>query len=150
VKNYPIFIRQVLSDKDFLQQMLFITAFTFVLFIFLFYSELVLAQDQTLIKGAEDNGPGNAINLNETGDIEFTANVHINELVFRKVGNTTIHFPGNQQRKLIDRTIRTNLPAEIKPNVIYRNVEINVQILTSFVKVNGLINDLSALNTAEK
>jgi hypothetical protein len=114
-----------------------------ILFLYLFYCEICFADEKVLIKGKEDNSSEDFINFNETGDIEFTATIHIDEMVFKKVGNTIIHFPGTQERKLIDKTIRTNLPAEIKPGVIYRNVEINIQILTSFVRINSLLNNYS-------
>jgi hypothetical protein len=140
LKNDQNSLKAWSSEKNLAVQFRFILVFSLILFLYLSYCEFYLAGAQTLIKGTEDNTGENVINLNETGDIEITAKVQIEQLLFRKVGNTTVHFPGNQQRKLTDKSVRTNLPADIKANHIYRNVKINLQIISAFVNINQFIS----------
>lgn len=110
----------------------------FIVLLFLIIPRTVNAEQQILIKGSQDNTGKNTVNLEEEGDILISGEVQIKELKFSKVGNTTVKFNGNSTRKLIDKTIRVNLPEKIEPNVIYQNIKINFQILSLFVNTNDI------------
>lgn len=98
------------------------------------------AAGEALIKGQADNTGENFLLESEDGDISISGKITIKEMKYDKKGKTTVTFPGNGQRRLVDKRVQTNLPADIKPGVTYRNVQINFLILSNFVNLGSLLD----------
>ncbi|WP_207945454.1 hypothetical protein [Actinomadura sp. 7K534] len=63
-----------------------------------------------------------------SADILFTAHVKADELRFEVVPETSVVFTGDADEASASGSDRTNLPAEVRENVTYRDVRIDYAI----------------------
>lgn len=98
----------------------------------LFLSLSVLAQNTTTNQTTDEA-------TEENSDIVITANVRAKELKFEIVPTPTVEFPGTQTRKTLWEADRENLPAEVQPNVVYRDVGIRLRIYSRFSEIQRIV-----------
>lgn len=72
-------------------------------------------------------------------DIVITANVRAKELKMEIVPTPKVEFPGNKNRKTVWEADRENLPAEIQPNVVYRDIGIRLRIFSRFAEIQRIV-----------
>jgi hypothetical protein len=80
-------------------------------------------------------------------DISLTVNVHIKEMKFERVPKVDVKFSGRPLRDTVWK-IETNLPKEIQPGVVYRDVEVRLILRTTFEEARGLVAALSGRGLA--
>ena len=82
----------------------------------------------------------------KTADVAITAKVEAKELKFEIVPNPKVEFPGTPERKTEWSSERKNLPDEVQPNVIYRDIGITLKIVSVFADIEKIVDD--ALGTS--
>ncbi|MDQ4122535.1 MAG: hypothetical protein M3209_13945 [Acidobacteriota bacterium] len=114
--------------------------FTFVIFgAFLFLVSGANAQEQN--KPAEQNQnqqramPEDIANA----DVVILANVRAKELKFEVVPNTKVEFFGKPERRTFWETDRQNLPESVQPGVTYRNIGIQLRIVSRFADIERIV-----------
>lgn len=75
----------------------------------------------------------------QNSDIVITANVRAKELKMEIVPTPTVDFPGNKTRKTVWEADRENLPAEVQPNVVYRDIGIRLRIYSRFSEIQRIV-----------
>ena len=63
-------------------------------------------------------------------EIALEAGVTMRELRFEKVPDPEVHFRGNTSRNSVWTSWRTNLPDQVRENVVYRDAGIRLRIAT--------------------
>ncbi len=76
-----------------------------------------------------------------TADVSITGSVTAKELKFEAVPNPKVEFPGTPERKTEWSSVRTNLPDQVQPNVIYRNIGITLRIVSVFADIDKIVDD---------
>ena len=103
---------------------LFLTAF-------IFSATLSYAQTTTTTEKIDE----------KTADVAITAKVEAKELKFEIVPNPKVEFPGTPERKTEWSSERKNLPDEVQPNVIYRDIGITLKIVSVFADIEKIVDD---------
>jgi hypothetical protein len=67
-------------------------------------------------------------------DIALEAEVTMRELRFEKVPDPEVNFRGNTSRNSVWRSWRTNLPDQVRENVVYRDAGIRLRIATEIAE----------------
>jgi hypothetical protein len=67
-------------------------------------------------------------------DIALDADVRTRELRFEKVPDPEVNFRGNTRRNSVWTSRRTNLPDEVREDVVYREAGIKLRIATEVVR----------------
>ena len=67
-------------------------------------------------------------------DIAIDAGVRMRELRFEKVPDQEVYFRGNTGRNSVWTSRRTNLPDEVREDVVYRDAGIKLRIATEIVE----------------
>ncbi len=76
-----------------------------------------------------------------TSDISITGSVTAKELKFETVPNPKVEFPGTPKRKTEWSSERKNLPDEVQPNVIYRDIGIKLKIVSVFADIEKIVDE---------
>lgn len=105
--------------------------FFFCAIFFLFLSLSVSAQNTTNQTNAEAN--------EENSDIVITATIQAKELKIEIVPTPTVEFPGNKERQTVWEADRENLPAEVEPGVVYRDIGIRLRIYSRFSEIQRIV-----------
>jgi hypothetical protein len=105
-------------------------------FFCLFFSVSVLAQNTN----RTDDQTNKADEKNS--DLVITATVKAKELTIEKVPNPTVEFSGNGNRQTVWEADRENLPAEVEPNVTYRDIGIRLRIYSRFAEIHKIVVEL--------
>ena len=112
---------------------------TFLLLsVFLFSATLSYAQTTTATEKIDE----------KNADVAITAKVEAKELKFEAVPTPKVEFPGTPERKTEWSSERKNLPDEVQPNVIYRDIGITLKIVSVFADIEKIVDD--ALGTTLK
>ncbi|HWI40376.1 MAG TPA: hypothetical protein VNX25_02680 [Verrucomicrobiae bacterium] len=75
-------------------------------------------------------------------DLEFRSRVRAREMVFDAVTTPTVRFRGTPGRSTVDRSIRKNLPKPVEPGRVYRDVEVETEIGSTFPNVSTALRPL--------
>jgi hypothetical protein len=75
----------------------------------------------------------------ENSDIVITATVRAKELKMEIVPTPTVEFPGNKTRQTVWEADRENLPAEVQPGVVYRDIGIRLRIYSRFSEIQRIV-----------
>jgi hypothetical protein len=67
-------------------------------------------------------------------DIALDAKVSMRELRFTQVPDPEVNFRGNTRRNSVWTSRRTNLPDEVREDVVYRDAGIKLRIATEVVR----------------
>lgn len=70
-------------------------------------------------------------------DIEFTASVEAERMRFEEVPETDVRFSGEPGHSSDSGTRRTNLPNEVEPGVVYRNVRVSYRLASRLTAGSG-------------
>ena len=72
-------------------------------------------------------------------DLSITARVTARELLFRKVPNPRVEFPGRHERRTLWEAERENLPEQVQPGVTYRDIGIRLRITSVFADIERIV-----------
>jgi len=72
-------------------------------------------------------------------DLSITARVTADSVLFEKVPNPRVEFPGRPERVTVWEAERENLPPEVRPGVTYRNVGITLRIVSVFADIDRIV-----------
>ncbi len=103
------------------------------------------AQTQTERSGARRASPPTQVRGAQTrpddanADISITARVTADSLLFEKVPNPRVEFPGRPERVTVWEADRENLPQEVRPGVTYRNIGITLRITSVFADIDRIV-----------
>lgn len=75
----------------------------------------------------------------DSADLSITANVTAHELKFEVVPNPDVTFTGNPERKTTWEAERQNLPRPVQPGVTYRNIGIQLKIVSVFADIDRIV-----------
>ncbi|MET0751756.1 MAG: hypothetical protein ABWZ66_00150 [Pyrinomonadaceae bacterium] len=75
----------------------------------------------------------------ENSDIVITATVRAKELKFEIVPTPTVEFPGTKTRQTVWEADRENLPAQVEPGVVYRDIGIRLRIYSRFSEIQRIV-----------
>jgi hypothetical protein len=75
----------------------------------------------------------------EEADLSITARVTARELLFRKVPNPRVEFPGRPERRTLWEAERENLPEQVQPGVTYRDIGIRLRITSVFADIDRIV-----------
>ena len=75
----------------------------------------------------------------DNADLSITANVTARELKFEVVPNADVTFTGNHARKTTWEAERQNLPRPVEPGVTYRNIGIQLKIVSVFADIDRIV-----------
>ena len=75
----------------------------------------------------------------ENSDIVITATVQAKELKIEIVPTPTVEFPGTKDRQTVWEADRENLPAEVQPGVVYRDIGIRLRIYSRFSEIQRIV-----------
>lgn len=105
----------------------------------LFTTQLYAQQD----KIAEENASQQKATSNDIAeaDLLILANVSAKELKFEIVPNTQVNFPGTHDRKSFWEAERENLPRPAQPGVTYRNIGIQLRIVSRFADIDRIVSE---------
>ena len=67
-------------------------------------------------------------------EIALEARVTMRELRFEKVPDPEVNFRGNTSRNSVWRSWRTNLPDQVRENIVYRDAGIRLRIATEIAE----------------
>lgn len=107
--------------------------FLYFLFAFLFFVNFSYAQ-QTTTTPSENK-------KEKPADVEITAKIQAKELIFEVVPNPKVEFPGTFERETEWSSERTNLPDEVQPKVIYRDIGITLKIVSTFADIEKIVDE---------
>ena len=108
-------------------------------------SAFALAFVFTAVSFAQTNEP-----VDETAaDVSIAGSVTAKELTFETVPNPTVEFTGTPERTTDWSSERTNLPDEVQPNVIYRDIGIKVKIVSVFADIDKIVDEALGGDSAE-
>ena len=105
--------------------------FFFGAIFFLFLSFPISAQNTTNKTTTDAN--------EENSDIVITATVQAKELKIEIVPTPTVEFPGSEPRQTVWEADRENLPAQVEPNVTYRDIGIRLRIYSRFSEIQRIV-----------
>jgi len=105
--------------------------FFFGAIFFLFISFPISAQNTTKQTDTEAN--------EANSDIVITATIQAKELTIEIVPTPTVEFSGNKERQTVWEADRENLPAEVQPNVTYRDIGIRLRIYSRFSEIQRIV-----------
>lgn len=74
----------------------------------------------------------------ENSDIAITATVWAKELKFEVVPAPTVEFSGSKPRQTVWEADRANLPNQVEPGVVYRDVGIRLRIFSRFSEIQRI------------
>lgn len=116
--------------------------FFFGAFFLLFLSISICAQqttnpttNQTTTNQTNDNVEANE----ENSDVVITATVRAKELKVEIVPTPKVEFPGTPRRQNVWEADRENLPAQIQPGVVYRDIGVRLRIYTRFAEIQRIV-----------
>ena len=72
-------------------------------------------------------------------DLSITARVTARELLFRKVPNPRVEFPGRPERRTLWEAERENLSRESYPGMTYRDIGIRLRITSVFADIDRIV-----------
>lgn len=73
-------------------------------------------------------------------DVAITATVTARELKFEVVPNPIVEFPGSRhERATVWEADRQNLPKPVEPGVTYRNIGIELRIVSRFADIDRIV-----------
>ncbi|MGC2238897.1 MAG: hypothetical protein WA584_22265 [Pyrinomonadaceae bacterium] len=75
----------------------------------------------------------------ENSDIVITATIRAKELKMEIVPTPTVEFPGTKTRRTVWEADRENLPAEVQPGVVYRDIGIRLRIYSRFSEIQRIV-----------
>lgn len=75
----------------------------------------------------------------DSADLAITATVMARELRFEVVPNPTVEFTGNPDRRTEWGAERQNLPRPVQPGVTYRNIGIQLKIVSVFAEIDRIV-----------
>ena len=82
-------------------------------------------------------------------DISIRARVTAREIIFYEVPNVSVTFLVPERNSTVWDTQRQNLPDKVQPNVVYRNVGVNLTITSTLKNIDEILNDALGLTTKE-
>ncbi len=74
-------------------------------------------------------------------DLAITGSVTAKELKFEVVPDDQVEFTGTPERKTEWTSERENLPDEVQPNVVYRDIGIKLKITSVFADIDKIVNE---------
>ena len=74
-------------------------------------------------------------------DISITARVRARELLFYEVPNVSVTFLLPDWNSTVWDTQRQNLPERVQPNVVYRDIGVNLTITSTLPDIEQILND---------
>ena len=110
------------------KRILFAASLVLLLSISLFAQNTNQTTNQTETQADEKNS-----------DLVITATVQAKELKFEVVPNPKVEFPGNKPRQTVWEADRTNLPKQVEPGVIYRDIGIRLRIYSRFSEIQRIV-----------
>lgn len=75
----------------------------------------------------------------ENSDIVITATVQAKELKMEIVPTPKVEFPGTRERQTVWEADRQNLPAQVQPGVVYRDIGIRLRIYSRFSEIQRIV-----------
>lgn len=75
-------------------------------------------------------------------DVAILATVHARELRFDQVPEVKVTFPDNNVH--VSKTDRTNLPDQVQPHVIYRDIGIRLTITSTLPDIEKIVDEALA------
>lgn len=75
----------------------------------------------------------------ENADVLIIANIRARELKFEAVPNTSVEFFGKPERRTFWEADRENLPRPVEPGVTYRNIGIQLRIVSRFADIERIV-----------
>jgi hypothetical protein len=98
------------------------------------------AQAQTAGQASPPTPPSSSATATQAEpDLSITARVTARELLFRKVPNPKVEFPGRPRRETVWEAERENLPPEVRPGVTYRDIGITLRITSVFADIERIV-----------
>lgn len=91
----------------------------------------------TYAQTAENKSPAPADDAD--ADIVILANIKARELTIEAVPNTKVDFFGTHERQTIWEDERQNLPRPVQPGVTYRNIGIQLRIVSRFADIERIV-----------
>ena len=82
---------------------------------------------------------GASVATPEEADLSITARVTARELLFRKVPNPRVEFPGRPERRTLWEAERENLPEQVQSGVTYRDIGIRLRITSVFADIDRIV-----------
>jgi hypothetical protein len=107
--------------------------FFFGAIFFLFLSFPIYAQNTT----NQTTTPADA--NEENSDIVITATIQAKELRFEIVPTPTVEFPGTKEKQTVWEADRENLPPQVQPGVVYRDIGIRLRIYSRFSEIQRIV-----------
>lgn len=83
----------------------------------------------------------------QTADVAITATVKADSLTFETVPNPKVEFSGEPARQTEWSSERRNLPDEVQPTVVYRDIGIKLKIVSVFADIEKIVDE--ALENAD-
>jgi hypothetical protein len=75
----------------------------------------------------------------ENSDIVITATIRAKELKIEIVPTPKVEFPGSGERQTVWEADRENLPAEVQPGAVYRDIGIRLRIYSRFSQIQKIV-----------
>lgn len=83
-------------------------------------------------------------------DIAILASVHAKTLQFTVTPDVNVTFPDQEKNQTVWRSDRTNLPQQVQPNVIYRDIGIRLTISSSLPNIEQIVDEALGPATTTK
>jgi hypothetical protein len=109
--------------------------FFFGAFFLLFLSFSISAQTNTNQTTTQTETEPDETN----SDIVITATVKAKELKMEIVPTPKVEFPGTRERQTIWEADREDLPAQIQPGVVYKDIGVRLRIYSRFSEIQRIV-----------
>ena len=80
----------------------------------------------------------------EQPDVAIIATVHADYLRFTEKPQVSVTFPGQEQNNTVWKSERTNLPDEVMPYVIYRDIGLRLTISSTLPNIEQIVDEALA------
>jgi hypothetical protein len=74
-------------------------------------------------------------------DIAIFATVRADHLLFEEVPKVTVTFPGDPRNQNVWKSDRENLPEQVQPRVLYRNIGIHLTITSTLPDIEQILDE---------
>ena len=76
-------------------------------------------------------------------DVALWARVSADEVRFGTVPQVRVSFPGHPEQRTLFQTLLSNLPESVVPDIVYRDVGVELVILTTLAELQAALRDVS-------
>ena len=84
---------------------------------------------------------------NTEPDVALLATVHAKQLQFDVVPDVKVTFPDQAKNQTVWHSDRTNLPQQVQPHVIYRDIGIRLTITSTLPDIEKIVDEALAPET---